>query len=333
MLNNQILPNISAKHKGLFTFGIQALSLAPFSSLNSNARCVVANESTACSKIYRLVSKQKILNYFPVILTRLDLVRVNSLVNIDFSTFCGFETLAFGVQTSLGRAIPVWANCLTYPIEEVGSQNSFVISEIKSFCLHLGFCPSFVFDRGFWIPELIKYFLGENITFYLRIKQGKLLEWGDGKKCQAVNIGRYTKDATITIFDHKARLIVSPPPPKMKGGKPKLQERWYILTNDFDSEREEILAIYYHRFEIEETFKDLKHIFDLKKFLIKTKLTFRILLAFATLAFWLSYLCQKLTLLRSKTHPKKQRSYFRIWWEEIQRALREKSLHLVIPNG
>lgn len=270
------------------------------------------------------MSNQKILDNFPKLLLTSGLVNASSLVNVDFSTFCGFETLSFGVQTNSGRAIPIWANCITYPILEPGSQNIFVIDEIKKLGEVLEFYPRFVFDRGFWIPNMIKFFLKEEITFYLRIKKGQMFEWREGKKTKAIKIGKITKDTNINLYGHQLRLIISPPP-KLK--KHKKQERWYILTNDLTSSRETVLDIYRHRFEIEETFKDLKHICDLKKFFIKEKLTFRILLMFASLAFWIANWCRRFTgLAFNQVNPKKKRSYFKIWWETLQRELRQQSL-------
>lgn len=329
------MPYVLPKHKSLFKFGISAFSLAPFNSLNSNARLIIENTNTASSKVYRLVSNQRILDNFPKLLNLSHLVQKTSLVNVDFSTFCGFETLAFGVQTNLGRAIPIWNNCLTYPIKEIGSQNLFVIGEIKRFGSILGFYPGFVFDRGFWIPDMIKFFLEKDITFYLRIKAGKQLECEDGIK-SAKALGKIAKDIQIKLYGYSLRLIISPPPP-VKPDK-KLKERWYILTNDLSSSREQILDIYKHRFEIEETFKDLKHVCDLKKFSIKRKLSFKILLNFVCLAFWISYWCFQITqlgvsILRILSHPKKKKSYFKIWWEEIQRQTRIPLLNLSLPDG
>lgn len=300
---------------------------------------IIENVNTASSKVYRLVSNQKILSDFESVLKSSSLVSRQSLVNIDFSTFCGFETLAFAVQTQSGRAVPVWANCLTYPLTEVGSQNIFVREEIEKFGELLGFFPSFVFDRGFWIPELMKFMLQRQIIFYLRIKQGTSLEWRTSKKTQALKIGKQTKDAQITVFDYQMRLVISPLPkvkqssPKGKTGQKKIEklERWYILTNDFDSEREQVLNIYAHRFEIEETFKDLKHICDLKKFFIQKKLTFKILLLFNCLSFWLAFWCQKITQLNLiKVNLHKRRSYFRLWWENLQREIRLQSLNRIL---
>lgn len=335
LVNTKILPQVKTKHQGLFSFGIQALSFSPFSSLNSNARGIIKNPNTACSKVYRLVSKESILDYFPKLLTQFNLIEKTSLINVDFSTFCGFETLAFGVQTKEGRAIPAWANCITYPIKEIGSQNIFVLDEIRALGLSLGFYPRFVFDRGFWIPDMIKFFLKGNITFYLRIKASKLLESEAGIK-SAKALGKMAKDIPIKLHEYPLRLIISPPPPKKKGKS--LKERWYILTNDRKSSREQVLDIYQHRFEIEETFKDLKHVSRLKKLLIKKKLTFKILLMFVCLSFWIAYLLRNLTQLKNLAtqalvNPKKKRSYFKIWWEEIQRQTRIPLLSFFIPDG
>jgi len=224
VLKRQVFPRVKKKHKKQIVFGIQALSFSPFVSLNGNARSVVGNTHTAVSKMYRMVRNQALLQSLKSVGIRSGFITKESLVNVDFSTFCGFETLCFGVQTKLGRAIPVWANCLTYPLTIVGSQNKFVLSEIHQLGQQLGFYPKFVFDRGFWIPIVMKFLLRRNIVFYLRIKQGQHLLWEEtGKKQQAVTIGKHTKDTAIVLFGYKMRLVVSPPP-KQKKGKEK-QER------------------------------------------------------------------------------------------------------------
>lgn len=333
-VTTRILPIITPKQQKLFSFGIQALTLTPYDSLGSNARMIVENVATAASKIYRLVSNKTMVKNFHRLLPTVGLVTKSSVVNVDFSTFCGFETLAFGVQTRKGRALPVWLNCITYPIKSIGSQNIFVLEEIQAFGKALGFFPSFVFDRGFWIPCVMKFLLKNNIRFYLRIKQGQHLQWTNKKNKQtAKSIGTYTKDAIITLFGYKVRLIVSPPPPKQRNPKKKQNtERWYILTNDMQTPREDILLIYKTRFEIEETFKDYKHIQRLKVLRIKTKETFVMLLWFATLAFWLAFWIKGETTDTTTTRPKSKRSFFRIFWEDLQRSLR-KPLMQQITQG
>ncbi len=335
-VTRKILTSIKPKHQSLFSFGIKALSFTPYDSLGSNARIVVENISTASSKMYRLVSNKTIVNAFPKLVALSGFVRRSSLVNVDFSTFCGFQALCFGVQTGEGRAIPIWNNCITYPIKFVGSQNLFVLSEIKRFGKCLGFYPGFVFDRGFWIPIVMKFMLEKKIIFYLRIKQGQELSWVKRKGIdiqKAKKIGRYTKDAGIKLFGYKMRLIVSPPPPKQTNPKkPQNTQRWYIITNDMNTSREDILIIYKTRFEIEEVFKDYKHIQKLKNLRIKTKETFTILLWFATIAFWVAWWTQGLKS-GEHIHPKKKRSFFRIFWEELQLNLRRKQLNLLVSSG
>lgn len=330
-VTNRILSVVKPKHQRLFSFGLQALSLTPYDSLGSNARQIVKNVCTANSKIYRLVTNKMLVHNFFKLVQTSGLLARNSLVNIDFSTFCGFQTLVFAVQTGNGRALPVWLNCITYPITNVGSQNIFVLDEIKAFGKLLGFFPSLVFDRGFWIPCVIQFLLKHNILFYLRIKQGQELFWEKGrKKVKAKTIGSYTKDAAITIFGYKLRLIVSPLPVKEKNPKKKQnRERWYIITNDMQTTKQAILVIYKTRFEIEETFKDYKHIQKLKVLRIKKRETFVILLWFASLAFWLAWWVNGIKN-EKQVHPKKKRSFFRIFWEEIQQAFRIESLNCVV---
>ncbi len=326
----RILTVVKPKQQKMFSFGIAALSLTSYDSLGSNARMVVKNISTAASKIYRLVSNKTLVSNFHRLVCATHFVTRISLINVDFSTFCGFQTLAFGVQTGKGRVLPVWLNCITYPIKFIGSQNIFVLDQIKAFGKLLGFCPSFVFDRGFWIPVVMKFLLKNKIHFYLRIKQGQELLWTEKEEnIKAKVIGKHTKDATIMLFGYQMRLIVSPPPPKQTNPKkPQNTQRWYIITNDSDKTKEDVITIYATRFEIEETFKDYKHIQKLKRLRIKTRESFVILLWFATLAFWIAWWVQERREERP-TNPKKKRSFFRIFWEELQQAVRNHGIKQV----
>ena len=330
-VTTRMLSFVKPKHHVLFSFGLQALTLTPYDSLGSNARLVIKNIATASSKIYRLVSNQTVLQNFHRLVTESNFVTRISFVNVDFSTFCGFETLCFGVQTGKGRTIPVWNACLTYPITFVGSQNLFVLEQLQAFGKTLGFYPRLVFDRGFWIPLVMKFLLKHKILFYLRIKQGQTLLWKETERSKKAHIiGTYTKDTRILLFGYQIRLIVSSPPPKQTNPKKKQnRERWYILTNDTETSREEILIIYKTRFEIEETFKDYKHIQRLKVLRIKTKETFTILLWFASLAQWLAWWTNSIRP-KQTVHPKKKRSFFRMFWEELQRDLRTAGLTRIV---
>ena len=200
LFNNQIAPQIGKQHKRLFSFGFQALSLQDFVSLNSNARSIVANRSTAESKIFRLVSNKTIREYFLRIAFSLGLVKPEDLVIVDFSSFCGFEVLTFAKQTLLGRAIPLYFNLLTYHIIlDERSQTLFTIREIKKFKEIFGFYPVFVFDRGFTLPLLVSFLIGEKITFYLRMKKDKYVGYL-GKELPLRNLPWYESDCRINVY-------------------------------------------------------------------------------------------------------------------------------------
>lgn len=285
-LQTKLLPTISPKHKGLFSFGFEALTLRPFESLNGNARMTLFNRNTAETKIYRLVSNSKLLPYFSNLVSSLNLIKPGDCINVDFSTFCGFEVLTFAKQTQLGRAIPVYISAITYPILDPGSQTQFIMNQIKNLVNILGFCPILVFDRGFESPFIIPFLLKERIPFIVRVKQGKFVNF-EGLDLPLKNLPWFKRDAIITVYDQKLRIVVSEK-------KKNMEEPWHLLTNIFTNPKEEIIASYYFRFEIEETFKDLKHLFDMKTFYrIKKKQTFLILLWFYILSVWLSFLLKR----------------------------------------
>ena len=100
------------------------------------------------------------------------------------------------------------------------------------------------------------------------------------------------------------------------------EEPWYLLTNDFTTDKEAVIARYYFRFEIEEAFKDLKHVSDLANFFrIKTAQTFQIILWFPILSIWLAFLLAGTKQYLSDRIGKKRRkklSVVRFFAEMIQ---------------
>lgn len=98
------------------------------------------------------------------------------------------------------------------------------------------------------------------------------------------------------------------------------REPGYILTNDFSSSRNKIVKIYYHRFEIEETFRDLKHIFELKRTRLNKPNSLKVLLWLVCLGIALLYLVIKPTNQVEHCHPKKQTSWLRQAYEQLSRA-------------
>lgn len=318
-LQNRLLPIIAPKHKGLFTFGFEALTLRPYVSLNGNARMTLFNRNTAETKIYRLVSNSKLLPYFSALVSNLHLIKLRDCINVDFSTFCGFEVLTFAKQTNLGRAIPLCMTAITYPINDPGSQTLFVMNEIKKFIISIGFTPTFIFDRGFESPFIVAFLLKESIPFIVRVKQGKFVIH-EGLELPLKNLPWFEKDTTVKCYNQKLRIVVS----EKKQG---MEEPWYLLTNILSYAKEEVIASYYFRFEIEETFKDLKHILDMKTFYrIKKKQTFLILLWFYILSVWLSFLLKRTRqylVKRARLNKHKKLSIVRFFAESIQLELFE----------
>jgi hypothetical protein len=99
-------------------------------------------------------------------------------------------------------------------------------------------------------------------------------------------------------------------------------EPWYILTSDMTKGRKNIIEIYYHRFEIEETFKDLKHILGLKLTRLTKPLSLKILLWFTSLRFILAYLASyQDPRYGRRRHPKKKISWMRRLTEELLREV------------
>ena len=171
-----------------------------------------------------------------------------------------------------------------------------------------------VCDRGFMGEHLIHGFLDRNITFYVRLKAG--MHWSvDGKRKQLKK--QWELDQTGMIYGEKLRIVRSS---KTLQKQLKAKEPWYILTNDFTSTRKEILKYYYHRFEIEETFKDLKHIFNTKPNWFKKPKTLRVILWFQIIGIWLCWQLKR--LIPKATYIKKTLSWIRRIFEQIQTEIR-----------
>lgn len=348
-INEYFLPHVPLRHIHLFNFGLRTISLPNFETLNSNARIWggVDNRSTAESKMYRLLKNEKVQKIFIKILRGLNLLTPESFVNIDFSTFTKgwkhseYQVLTFGLQTYLGRSIPLYFGTITYPVKTAGSQNIFIIETVKKFGEIFGFYPTFIMDRGFTVPDLIRFFVEEGITFFVRSKSGKsvtilsMREFKDTNEVDRLVKSRHIKkkDTLVKVYGYPMRLVISD-----KDGKDK--EPWYILTNDFKSPRKEVLKTYYHRFEIEETFKDLKHLKNLEELQVKTEKSFRAVMWFMILGCWLAYFTQlvqertktgvKIIYQKIKVNSHKTLSIFRTFFESIQRLF--YSLHAYLTR-
>jgi hypothetical protein len=326
---NQLVPAVTNRWIPQFSFGFKAYGLQAFSSATGNARTVVDNPNTASRKSERLLANRGLAEQFGHVFDRLSLVKPSSFVNIDHSDMNGLTTLVGAVQTRKGRALPCmvettysqhipadsnkprWQKLRTAMVatRRYQSFTGHTIDALQTMADRLGFWPKLVFDRGFGNESIVTHLAAEGCVFYVRLKAGRFVEF-DGKRVEVKALTE--KDTLIQLFGLTLRVIRSPKSRRAK-------EPWYILTNDFVSSRTKVVKIYYHRFEIEETFKDMKHIFELKRTRLDNPNSLKILLWFVGLGIALLYLATK-SDKQSTRHPKKQTSWLRQAYEQLQLA-------------
>ncbi len=335
LIQNKLLPAVPTKWLPQLTFGLEAFSLRPFQSAGSNARTVVANTNTAASKMLRLLANQKLAARLGAVFDQLGLVRPGSYVNVDHSDFDGLTALVGALQTRNGRAIPCFLEttyALHIPADSdkprwqslrqdmlfARAEQSFTghtIDALQDFADRLGFWPKLVFDRGFGNESIITHLVAEGAIFYIRVKAGDYVTSYAAPLVSTKIAALTKKDATIKLYGLTLRVVRSP-----KDGKN--DEPWYILTNDLANNRAKVIRIYYHRFEIEETFKDTKHLFELHRLKFNRPTSLKVVLWLVFLGIALLYAVTKPTRQQAAAdNPRKQRSWVRRAYEQFQRAL------------
>jgi hypothetical protein len=186
------------------------------------------------------------------------------------------------------------------------------IDALQTMADRLGFWPKLVFDRGFANESIVEHLSAEGAIFYIRLKGGNYVEC-DGQVTSIQGLAH--KDARITLFGRTLRVVRSP---KSR----RAPEPWYILTNDMGSSRNKVVKIYYHRFEIEETFKDTKHLFELHRLKFDRPTSLKMVLWLVFLGIALLYSVTKPTKQQqAMANPKKWCSWIRIAYEQLQRQL------------
>jgi len=332
LIQNKLLPTVSPKWLPQFQFGLEAFCLRPFQSANSNARSVITNTNTAASKTLRLFRNLALAEQLGSVFDALSLVRRGDYVNVDHSDQDGLTALVGARQTGNGRAIPCfvettyahhipndsdqprWQRLRTAMIVARKSQSftGHTIDALQDFADRLGFWPKLVFDRGFGNESLVTHLAAEGCTFYVRLKAGRYIEL-DGQRISVNGLAK--KDSLVALFGLTLRVIQTPESRRHP-------EPWYILTNDLTSSRTKIARIYYHRFEIEEAFKDVKHLFELKRVQFDKPNSLKILLWFVSIGIALLYMTTKATMHQEHyQNNKKRRSWVRIAYEQFQREL------------
>lgn len=332
LIQNTLLPRVRRKWLPQVRFGLQAYSFQAFQSATSNARRVVTNPNTAARKSERLLANSKLAASLGTVFDSLSLVRPASLVNVDHSDMNGLTALVGAVQTRNGRAIPCFVET-TYsdrlPSHEDAplrkqtlrkartaerkhqSFTGHTIDALQTLADRLGFWPKLVFDRGFGNESLVTHLSAEGCTFYIRLKAGRLVAC-DGQRTEVKQLK--DKDATVELFGMTLRVIRSPRSRRAK-------EPWYILTNDLSSSRTKIVRVYYHRFEIEETFRDLKHVLELRRTRLNRPNSLKAILWLMFLGVAVLYCVSKPTKQQAKRqHPKKRISWIRTAMERLHQA-------------
>lgn len=330
LTQTKLTPAVPRKWLPQFTFGLQAYGLRAFQSATGNARMVVRNPSTAATKTDRLLANKGLADEFGAIFDTLKLVKPSSFVNIDHSDMHGLLALVGAVQTRKGRSVPClveatyastipaasdqpkWQGLRAAMVTSRRAQSftGHVIDSLQDFRDRLGFWPKLVFDRGFGNESLVTHLAAEEAIFYIRLKAGRFVEFGD----QRAEVRKLEdKDTTVTLFGLKLRVIRSP-------NSRRAQEPWYILTNDMSSSRNKVVKIYYHRFEIEETFRDMKHIWELKRTRLNRPNSLKVLLWLVSLGIALLYLVTKPTKHIGHPNPRKRTSWLRQAYEQLQQA-------------
>jgi len=264
--------------KKLHKFGLDVLAGQSIVSLRANARLTALPWATAKSKAWRLTKNARFASVFEAMATELAPVSTSDIVAVDFSDFGnGLQVLMFAKQTKRGRALPLWFDVLPYPVTE-NSQNTFISNAVKKFETIFGCKPTLVFDRGFACPSIVRFLRENQWKFVIRVKAGKhFIATETGTEFAARSAAK--NDQKVLAYETELRLIVS----DKKDG---VAEPWYLITDDRETIREEIIKIYYHRFEIEEFFRDAKRLLGLEWVTWKNKTSLAVTLWFAILGIW-----------------------------------------------
>jgi hypothetical protein len=332
LIQNKLLPMVPKKWLPQVRFGLQAYSLQAFQSATGNARRVLSNANTAARKSERLLANQRLADQLGTVFDVLNLVHPSSYVNVDHSDMNGLTALVGAIQTRNGRAIPCMVET-TYSDRLSAREDApprkrklraartqerlyrsftgHTIDALQDFHDRLGFWPKLVFDRGFGNESIVTHLAAEGCTFYIRMKAGRFVEF-DGQRTEIQQLQE--KDALVQLYGLTLRVIRS-----TKDGKN--DEPWYILTNDQQGSRTKVVRIYYHRFEIEESFKDVKHIFEFRRTRLNKPNSLKVLLWLIFLGIALLYIVTKPDKQHcQQVHPKKRLSWIRQALEQLHQA-------------
>jgi hypothetical protein len=351
LVQAHVLPLVPAVWQKQVQFGLSALALRPLVSLNSNARTVGGKRNTAEVKMTRLLHNNGLPEALGKIAVSLGFVTPTSFVNVDHTDVNGLVALVCAVQTKLGRALPVFVRTAysgklsardDAPKRTKAMRKNYnkqkrkmkltaqTICDLQAFHDLLGFWPRLVFDRGFGDGKLIRFLRRNKVTFYIRMRAGSLAELPGGVKALH---DLASGDEIVTVAKCKLRVVRS-----QKQGRNK--EPWYILTSDFKRTPRQVIKTYYHRFEIEESFRDIKSVLGLRRTKLMKPLSLAVLFWLVSLGILLLYLAGLKTYGKKAMHQmagtglaKKRVSWFRFLYELLEHALRQPFYEMVVGRG
>ncbi len=318
-LQQKHIPKAKARR---FRLGVQMLSLQEFTSLNAAGRRLGINRWTGENRMRRAVTDEDLADRLQQLLVSESLGSKSGYwyCSLDHSQFGPFCIAVLAISVRKGRAIPIWCQvnvseaALIGPLlNALGELFQFLGENAPNLKLVL------VMDRWFASDKLFKLFAEyDNLYFIARTKSDKrvVLPWDPSWwriPIQEISL----METAVTYRSHQLRLIRSEMKPGMKDDEP-----WFLLTNlPEEITRRMVLNRYAERFEIEEAFKDIKWLQRLEWQRVKKPTVIRSLLLFVFLGWWLLWRWIAQNHPKAKLHPKKQLSWFRQAWEQLQSLL------------
>lgn len=321
--------HISKAKARRFRLGVKQFSLHEFSSLNAAGRNLGLSRWTGENRVRRAVPDESLSNQLQQLLVSEAFASRKGYLycSLDHSQFGSFCIAVLAVSVRKGRAIPIWCQInesqaglispLLAALETLFTELRTIAPELKLVL---------VMDRWFASDKLFSLFTEHGIYFISRAKSDKRIQLPWDPSWWRVPIGEISLlETAVTYRRHQLRLIRSELRSGMKDPEP-----WFLLTNlPEEITRRQVLNRYAERFEIEEAFKDVKWLNRLEWQRVKKPEVIRSLLLFVFLGWWLLWRYYAKTSLPPKVHPKKQLSWFRLAWEQLQILLRMPQLQLL----
>lgn len=305
-----------------FLWGVAQFACREFSSLNAAGRTLGVNRWTGENRIRRTVHDTGLADRLQQLLVTETFGNRSGYwyCSLDHSQFGPFCIAVLAVSMRKGRAIPIWCQVnqseaaliapLLFALEQLLQLLAAIAPNLKLVL---------VMDRWFASDKLFILLGKHSVYFIARTKGDKLVQLPWDPSWWKEPLGDISqKELEIQYRKHRLRFIRSDFKDGMKGNEP-----WFLLTNLPEATtRRQVLNRYSERFEIEESFKDLKWLQRLEWQRVRKSEVIRSLLLFVFLGWWLlwRYVARSQPNQR-QIHPKKRLSWFRQSWEQLQTLL------------